>query len=111
MKSKNILVIPDILCNSGGVTCSYLEWLKNLTHKRPGRMGQKWEESSKKLILKAVEDKLKEKGIDVSFDDVDISVTRGADTLDLVNSALDNIITRSLHKIYDYSLAKNLTLR
>lgn len=44
MRKKNILVIPDILCNSSGVTCSYLEWLKNLTHKKPGRMGQKWEE-------------------------------------------------------------------
>jgi hypothetical protein len=62
-------------------------------------------------MLKAVEDKLQEKGINVSFDDVDISVVKGADTIDLVNSALDNIITKSLHKIYEFSLAKNLTLR
>jgi hypothetical protein len=54
-------------------------------------------------MLKTVEDKLKEKGIDISFDDVDVSVTKGADTLDLVNSALDNIITNSLNKIYEYS--------
>jgi hypothetical protein len=39
----------------------------------------------------------------VSFDDVDLSVVKGADTIDLVNSALDNIITKSLHKIYDYA--------
>ncbi len=111
MKKKNILVIPDILCNAGGVTCSYLEWLKNLTHKKPGRMGQKWEESSKKLLLKAIEDKLREKGMDISFDDVDISVTKGADTLDLVNSALDNIISTSLHRIYEYAQEKDLNLR
>lgn len=47
----------------------------------------------------------------MSFDDVDLSVVKGADTLDLVNSALDNIITKSLHKIYEYSLEKDLTLR
>ncbi len=56
-------------------------------------MGQKWEENSKKLILKTIEEKLQSKGIDVSFDDVDVDVTKGADTIDLVNSALDSIIT------------------
>ena len=35
---NNKLVIPDILCNAGGVSCSYLEWIKNLEHKRPGRL-------------------------------------------------------------------------
>lgn len=38
LNQKGILVIPDILCNAGGVTCSYLEWIKNLEHKRPGRL-------------------------------------------------------------------------
>lgn len=62
-------------------------------------------------MLKAIEEKLQEKGIDISFDDVDINVTRGAETLDLVNSALDNIITASLHKIYEYSKSRNMSLR
>jgi glutamate dehydrogenase (NAD(P)+) len=47
-------VIPDILCNAGGVTCSYLEWIKNIEHKRPGRLTSKWEEKGKKMMIKAI---------------------------------------------------------
>jgi glutamate dehydrogenase (NAD(P)+) len=41
LQKKNILVVPDILANAAGVTCSYFEWLKNLDHRRPGRMTKK----------------------------------------------------------------------
>lgn len=41
LAKKGVLVVPDILANAAGVTCSYFEWLKNLDHRRPGRMTKK----------------------------------------------------------------------
>jgi glutamate dehydrogenase/leucine dehydrogenase len=35
LEKNNVFIIPDILCNAGGVTVSYLEWVQN-------RMGYYW---------------------------------------------------------------------
>lgn len=71
LQDKGVLVIPDILCNAGGVTCSYLEWIKNIEHKRPGRLTTKWEEKGKKMLLDAIEKELRKAGVDVDLTKVD----------------------------------------
>lgn len=111
LNEKGILVIPDILCNAGGVTCSYLEWIKNLEHKRPGRLSQKWEEKGKKLLLEAIEQQLKAAGVDIDLSDLGEDVTKGASDLDLVYSGIENIMSIALQQIVTVSEQKNITLR
>lgn len=52
--AKGIRFLPDVLCNAGGVSVSYFEWLKNLEHVIPGRMQRKWEEKTKRNLLSVI---------------------------------------------------------
>ncbi|MEP7117300.1 MAG: Glu/Leu/Phe/Val dehydrogenase, partial [Acidobacteriota bacterium] len=54
-RNKGVMVIPDIYANAGGVTVSYFEWLKNLSHVRFGRLSKRHEEANERQMLKAIE--------------------------------------------------------
>ncbi len=91
LRDKGCVIIPDMYANAGGVTVSYFEWVKNLSHIRFGRMGRRQEESRHQLIVDELERLSNDTGIDwelnPNFKD---KYLRGAGELELVRSGLDD---------------------
>merc|ERR1712072_1431059 len=54
LREKGVIVVPDMLANGGGVTCSYFEWLKNIEHVAPGRMTKKYSEKQNMNLLETM---------------------------------------------------------
>lgn len=93
--AKNVMVIPDIYLNAGGVTVSYFEWLKNLSHVRFGRMGKRFEQTTNENLLRVVE---RATGKKLSDEEIKI-IGRGADEIDLVNSGLQETMVTAYREI------------
>jgi len=89
------MVLPDIYANAGGVTVSYFEWLKNLSHVRFGRMEKRLEERAEANLVKTVE---RLTGKSVSDDDRRLLVG-GAGEEDIVNSGLEETMIVAYHGI------------
>ena len=88
---KGVVVLPDFLCNAGGVTVSYFEFLKNLQHVRFGRMTRKWEERSKNIIA----DQLAAAGAKLSPAERKLLVA-GPTEKDLVYSGLEDTMSQAV---------------
>ena len=91
LRAKGTVIIPDLYANAGGVTVSYFEWVKNLSHIRFGRMQRRAEEARHQLLVNELERLSADKGLgwtlSPGFKD---SYLRGAGELDLVRSGLDD---------------------
>lgn len=92
---KNIVVVPDIYLNAGGVTVSYFEWLKNLSHVRFGRLEKRYEKNMNNQIIDLVESTTGKKISDKHRAFID----RGADENDLVYSGLEETMINSFEQI------------
>jgi len=88
---KGIVIIPDMYANAGGVTVSYFEWVKNLSHIRFGRMQRRQEEGRHQLIVDEMERLSDAQGKNWSISpNFKEKYLRGADELELVRSGLDD---------------------
>jgi glutamate dehydrogenase (NAD(P)+) len=92
---KGVYIIPDIYLNAGGVTVSYFEWLKNISHVRFGRLGKRYEESASKNMISVVEELTGKAATEVQKS----LVERGADEKDLVYSGLEETMISAYHDI------------
>ncbi len=87
--------MPDIYANAGGVTVSYFEWLKNLSHVRFGRIGKRFDQAAFGAIVGAIEEVT---GKNLSEHQRGV-IVRGADEVDLVNSGLEETMAYAYQEI------------
>ncbi len=106
LKDMGVLIVPDIYLNAGGVTVSYFEWLKNLSHVRYGRMEKRFEENTNMKLLKTIED-FTGKKVDAASRKM---LVHGPDEVDLVYSGLEDTMINSLNEIQE-AMAKNKGIR
>jgi glutamate dehydrogenase (NAD(P)+) len=91
LRDKGTVIIPDMYANAGGVTVSYFEWVKNLSHIRFGRMQRRQEEARHQLVVDELERLSHHLGDKWSMTpDFKDKYLRGAGELELVRSGLDD---------------------
>lgn len=109
LTNKGVIVIPDMYLNAGGVTVSYFEWLKNLSHVRFGRLTKKWEEQSKRDLLSLIQSssKLDETKYKKAYD----QILQGPSEKDIVYSGLEETMVNSMEQMLEISKEMKVNLR
>lgn len=98
--AKGCIIVPDMYINAGGVTVSYFEWLKNLSHVRFGRMDKRFSENQNNQILHSLESLTGKKVTDIERR----QLLHGPDEVDLIYSGLEDTMIDSYHEIRDMML-------
>jgi glutamate dehydrogenase (NAD(P)+) len=96
-RRRGIMVIPDVYANAGGVTVSYFEWLKNLSHVRLGRMTRRREAATELRLLRAIEVATGRKFSEGERE----SFVKVTDELAIVNSGLEDTMIVAYQEIRD----------
>jgi glutamate dehydrogenase (NAD(P)+) len=100
-QQKGILCVPDMYLNAGGVTVSYFEWLKNLSHVRYGRMEKRFTENLNAHILGQMES-LTGKKVE---DGERAFIMHGPEEVDLVHSGLEETMITATREIMEIWLS------
>lgn len=107
LKSKGCMIIPDNYLNAGGVTVSYFEWLKNLSHVRFGRLDKRFEEHAYRRLLDAIEQASGKK-----FSNEQISIlSQGPDEHDIVMSGLEETMIVAYNEINEITKKQKVDMR
>ena len=95
--AKGVLVVPDMYLNAGGVTVSYFEWLKNLSHVRYGRMEKRFTENQNRQMLESIETLAGNPLIGKLRDEI----LHGPDEVDLVRSGLEETMISATREVME----------
>ena len=95
LSSQGKFIIPDAYLNAGGVTVSYFEWIKNLSHIRFGRLGRRLDELRGRHIIEAIR-AVSGKDVPAPLQE---KMLHGAEELDLVRSGLDDTMRKGYQDI------------
>lgn len=99
---RGCIIVPDMYANAGGVTVSYFEWLKNLSHVAFGRMHRRYEEQSNHDLANLMETMT---GTQLSREQRKLLV-KGPTELELVISGLEDTMVTAYHDIRDIKMQK-----
>lgn len=88
LRERGITVLPDIYVNAGGVTVSYFEWIRNLSHIGFGRMERRHDEVRNQRHLALLEELTGAKIATAAHR----GIVQGAEEIDLVRSGLDDTL-------------------
>jgi len=97
LRRRGVVMLPDVWVNAGGVTVSYFEWTRNLSHMRFGRLQRRFDELRGQNYASALE----------QMTDTEMpsrlraEIVRGASELDLVRSGLDDTMRAAFADIRD----------
>ncbi len=95
LRKRNITILPDAYVNAGGVTVSYFEWIRNLSHIRFGRMERRYDEMRGQHVITALQ-AMTQKDVP---DWMQKEIVRGANELDLVRSGLDDTMRNAYQEL------------
>ena len=111
LQDNGVLMIPDVYLNAGGVTVSYFEWLRNLSHVRHGRMSRRFEERNAERILRAVDELTAEEFDSDLLESLIERIGFGASEQDLVNSGLEDTMVFAYDEIRIIRKERNIDMR
>ncbi len=96
LTDNGVIVLPDLLANAMGVTCSYVEWAKNLAGMRLGRLTRRHSEAQGTALARV----MAENGFDME-PEVRALIQTGADEEAHVRSGLEDTMIQCCDEVFD----------
>ncbi|MBT0810406.1 Glu/Leu/Phe/Val dehydrogenase [Litoribacter ruber] len=104
LTENNVMVIPDLYLNAGGVTVSYFEWLKNLSRVSFGKLQKRYEKQKFSDLVDIMEESSGYKFSEKQRE----TIIKGASERDLVDSGLEETMVNAYHNMNELRKKKNI---